>query len=694
MKKCVVIALIAAFAASCAWAQVQPAKRHKSKKKLFLEDTVQNKISYGIFANIGANVHSSNFGNLPGCPNCSPSFSGGSSLGFSAGFVLSAPMELFVKNDYSKNISFSLFAGYNQNNADFSTTEKTNVILDGTSVEGAFEHTLKTKLSYIFIAPTVSYNFWDKFFANFGLGIGLNTRARFYQIERIIAPADRAVFADVGRNYRNELQADIPDASKLEFTLRTGISYELPLNRKEWLTLVPEALYTFALTPVAAGSNWHVHNFRIGASLRYKQPPPPPPPPVPPMAPTEPEVLFEEHNNSEIVASLRVVQLDSLDNETNQFNIKIEDVLTHNLRPLLTYIFFDENSSEIPARYVQYRPGESHRFEASMLKNKEMLETYYQVLNIIGARLRNNPSEITLVGTNCGTGDEEGNKTLSRARAQSVKDYLVRAWHVPDDNIRIVARNLPDQPSNGDEPGGDAENRRVEIITEDYSISEPVQSDDTLRRISTSKIRFYPAATSKFGIDYWRISATQSGELLKAFEGRGMLPDHLDWTIRENDPSSPKKGGEIFYSLFVRDSLEQTAQTKKNRLPVEQLTISKKRKTGMADKEFETYNLILFDFGKSKLENEHKRVVDFVRSRVTEGSTVTISGYTDAIGEEAVNKKISTARANAVAQRLKLRDAKVEGVGEDRLIYDNTLPEGRFYCRTVQIEIETPVVER
>jgi outer membrane protein OmpA-like peptidoglycan-associated protein len=126
---------------------------------------------------------------------------------------------------------------------------------------------------------------------------------------------------------------------------------------------------------------------------------------------------------------------------------------------------------------------------------------------------------------------------------------------------------------------------------------------------------------------------------------------------------------------------------------VEQLTITKKRKSGIADKEFELYSLILFDFGKSKLENEHKRVVDFVRRRITDGSTVTITGYTDALGEEAVNRRISTARANAVAQRLKLDNAKVEGKGEEKLIYDNSLPEGRFYCRTVQIEIVTPVKE-
>ncbi|MFW5702255.1 MAG: OmpA family protein, partial [Bacteroidota bacterium] len=68
-----------------------------------------------------------------------------------------------------------------------------------------------------------------------------------------------------------------------------------------------------------------------------------------------------------------------------------------------------------------------------------------------------------------------------------------------------------------------------------------------------------------------------------------------------------------------------------------------------------------------------------------------IYGYTDRIGEEDVNKRISERRAQAVARRLRIPDAKVEGLGESDLLFDNELPEGRFYCRTVRIIIETSV---
>jgi len=44
----------------------------------------------------------------------------------------------------------------------------------------------------------------------------------------------------------------------------------------------------------------------------------------------------------------------------------------------------------------------------------------------------------------------------------------------------------------------------------------------------------------------------------------------------------------------------------------------------------------------------------FVKSRVTDESKVSVFGFTDNIGEEDVNKKISEKRAKAVLKRLNI----------------------------------------
>ncbi len=364
------------------------------------------------------------------------------------------------------------------------------------------------------------------------------------------------------------------------------------------------------------------------------------------------------------------------------------------MRPLLTYIFFNENSATIPSRYVLLSPSEKDKFSLKSLQNLEALPTYYQVLNIIGKRLSDNSdAKIRIVGTNSNTGDEKGNKELSLARANAVKNYLQQVWNIPEKQLKVEARNLPSEPSNNDEPGGPDENRRVEIISNDWSITEPVFTVDTIRKITNTTLRFYPNAKAETGIKLWRLTATQKNKTLKEFNGTNAMPVMLDWKIQENDPSAPKTGGDIQYSLTVTDNIGQQITTNAQKLTVEQLTIDKKRLNRISDKEFEFYSLILFDFGKSTLGSEHKKVIDFVHNRVTEASNVIITGYTDMIGEDEVNRRISEARAKSVAKRLNIQKAEVRGAGESELLYDNGLPEGRFYCRTVRITIETPIQE-
>ena len=79
-----------------------------------------------------------------------------------------------------------------------------------------------------------------------------------------------------------------------------------------------------------------------------------------------------------------------------------------------------------------------------------------------------------------------------------------------------------------------------------------------------------------------------------------------------------------------------------------------------------------------------------MRGRITPGSQVRIVGYTDMVGSEEYNQRLSQQRAAAVAQELRVPNAAVVGNGERLPLYDNRMPEGRFYNRTVEIIVEAP----
>jgi len=361
------------------------------------------------------------------------------------------------------------------------------------------------------------------------------------------------------------------------------------------------------------------------------------------------------------------------------------------MRPLLNYVFFEQNSSTIPDRYIKIKYSDTKNFGIKSLQNLGALETYYQVLNIIGLRLRNNPdAKIEIVGCNSNTDDEKGNTDLSRDRAVAVRDYLRDVWEIDGTRMPIKARNLPDKPSKSDDSVSLEENRRVEILTNDFRINEPVTTTDTMRVVDDYNLRFLNTWKSDIEIDNWQLVAEYDNKTIFEKNGMGAPDSTIAWKLSQNG-NRPKSAGSIFYFLKVQDKLGQTAISSKNRLPVEQLTIDRKRLESISDKEFEYYSLILFDFGKSELRKEHKSVADLIKNRIMADSKIYIKGYTDSIGEEETNKKLSDKRASSVAKRLKIPSENVQGIGESSLLYPNDTPEGRFYCRTVQIIIETPV---
>lgn len=650
-----------------------------------LNEVYSIKPKYGVFAGLGYNLHFSNFKQLPNVPCCSPRFTFGSSFGWELG-VLS---DYFIYNDWF----FSARLSFVQNNGFFSKQEPTIVIVDGISQEGIFEHKLDTWFTFLNLElksnHTIDYFLW--YFV--GLGISFPLKSTFHQKEVIVKPEDRGTFNN-GLRVRNEFSGKISDVRPLVPYLTLGISGELPAHKRGLFFLYPEFNLRYYFFSPIRGVNWNSLLLRLGLALKFREPIPPPPPPPPPKEPP----LFELPKPIEpprITVALKYRVYDSSGFEQRNVPIKVEDFVSYNMKPLLNYIFFEHNSDVIPGRYVRLSKEQAKNFSLSSLSSLDVLQTYYFVLNIIGKKLKQVPnSKVTLVGTNSGKGEEKNNLDLSLRRANAVKDYLVNVWEIEPERIDIQARNLPKEPSNPDDPQGDEENRRVEIITDDLKILEPVFSVDTLRKIEKMRVTFYPKYQAGVDIHKWAILILQNGEKVKSFEGIGTPPDSLVWELDDNAFEKVVFGGILDIEFYAIDKLDQVGTAKAEPLRINKITVDKKRMEGVVDREYEFYSLILFDFGKSKLEREHKNVLEFITTRITPESQVTIEGFTDNIGDEKVNKKISEKRAVEVAKWLGLKSAKTVGVGESYLLYDNSLPEGRFYCRTVKITIETPILKK
>ena len=121
--------------------------------------------------------------------------------------------------------------------------------------------------------------------------------------------------------------------------------------------------------------------------------------------------------------------------------------------PLRNYVFFDENSTEIPNRYVTLTKDQAAKFKEEQLQEVQpksmtgrslrQMNVYYNILNIYGDRMKRSPgTTISLTGSSPGQGPEYG-----KARAETIKLYLVDIFGIDGLRITTEGRDRPRIPS-------------------------------------------------------------------------------------------------------------------------------------------------------------------------------------------------------------------------------------------------------
>jgi outer membrane protein OmpA-like peptidoglycan-associated protein len=638
---------------------------------------------YGAFIGYNLVRHTSSFDSLPGIPNCCQGYeNGGSGNGFSFG--------VFYEMPFSKALALSLRLRYDYYGSTLKSLQETEVIIDTTPTAATFEHVLKTTLGSLDFEPAISLRLFSRFKLQAGVSAGYVMTKNFQQHEDLISPEVGSF--ENGKRTRNEQSGPIPEAQSFALKATGRLIFQMPLNSLGTWNAFPEASYTYNITPIIKNYDWASTTLRFGVGVGYsplpdrKIPPPPQPPPAPPPPPPPPP----EEKKPILAANLQVTGIDKDGNE-KPIKFVIEEFISKQLRPLLNYVFFTEGSKDLRPEYTVLTEDETKKFFVDKLYNYETLQLYYQLLNIIGKRLIDHPkSKITLVGCNSDLRVEANNTQLSRQRAETVREYFKTVWHIAENRMNIQVRNLPEKASTETTEDGIMENQRVEIQCEDWEILKPVLTIDTMRVPRPPIVRFKPFIKAEAGVANWKVSAQDQSHELKAFAGTTMPDPKIDYRL-DKEKQRVLAGIRTFkYQLKADDQVGQHVETPLDSLPVERLTLAKKKELHIADTVFSTYNLILFDFAKSNLTPSNQRIADYIKENVLSTDLVTIRGYADRIGSIEYNKNLSYGRALSTSVAVGRPDATVEGIGNTELLYDNDVPEGRFYCRTVTVFVASP----
>lgn len=370
--------------------------------------------------------------------------------------------------------------------------------------------------------------------------------------------------------------------------------------------------------------------------------------------------------------------------------------------PLLNYVFFDQGSNAIPDRYIKLSKTEADNFKEVQLQTAQTITTngrssrqlnvYYNILNIIGDRMRSNPGSLVDLSGASENGPEEG-----KIFAEDIKQYLVSTFSIDESRINTQGRTKPLIPS--EQPGGTKElvllrqgDRRVDITSSSPELAlevggkmmKPVVIESSIEDPLDSHLIFNVDGASDL-LKSYTIDVTDNQGKIQRFG-----PYYRDQeSVSGNTVLAGNKEGD--YTVIMNGITKKGASVKK------QSTVRLVRQDGTIDKGYR-YS-ILFNFNKTEtIASYEKFLTDEVSPLITDGSNVIIHGHTDIIGSEDYNHTLSHDRALDTQKVLDraLRNAgkknvtfETYGFGEelDKAPFGNNTPEERFYNRTVIIDI-------
>lgn len=461
----------------------------------------------------------------------------------------------------------------------------------------------------------------------------------------------------------------------------------LPLSAN--VELCPEVGFRYGINSVSKQEKWKQSFVTAGIQLRYRfreEDVPQPPPPEPPARTPEPEpivVVAPEPPPPVVITSISTTPLE------------IRETVVTQTFPLLPYLFFDSTQSRLRSRYMH--TSEPRTFRENDLP-KQTLEIYYNLLDVVGRRMTDKP-DATLVVTGTTDGREltsaADRRILAEERADGVIRYLSNRWSLDASRFVMRIAEAPSFPTNDNYLEGLQENRRVEISSTDVSILGPI--------IHTRFKEFVPVQTTHvFSVQTqnpeqsltWDLNVTRAGQLVGQKSAQGTPPKEVVFNL---DQEMTSRLGPVVGTVDTLDAQMRIGQSAggyvaaSTRFPV--------RKT-VSNFEVSRLSLIVFDFDQSEITEANQAMMKrVIAASASSNSTATIKGSTDRLGEFAHNMELSTARAHSVEQYIRMaapavRIESVLGVGPSELPYDNALPEGRFYCRTVSLTITTPLREQ
>ncbi|HTB32953.1 MAG TPA: outer membrane beta-barrel protein, partial [Bacteroidia bacterium] len=314
-------------------------------------------------------------------------------------------------------------------------------IFDNSDAPAGVSQSLRTNFDFVAFEPSLRI---APFANNFYLFVG----------PRVLYTTTKSF--DFSESNEQEDMSKFNNVNDLKLSAQVGAGYDIPLSSPGSLTQVnisPFVAFVPYFGDLTRNDEVTLTTFRAGIAIKIGCP----------KEPQYPQASMSPIQERDVQFSVQPPEFVPAQNTVNE-----------NL-PITNAVFFDAGNTEIPNRYTLLTKDQATGFTESQLRDcqktagtrsERQLRVYYNILNIIGDRMRKYPgSTIKLIGSSAGKGEEIG-----KENAASVKNYLVNNFGIDAGRIEIEGRNMPIIPSEKYNTGNDidltrAEDNRVDIVS-------------------------------------------------------------------------------------------------------------------------------------------------------------------------------------------------------------------------------------
>lgn len=541
-------------------------------------------------------MHNAAFRKMSGVPTCCPN-----NYDERTGSLFGLSFAGFYEYVYSEKTSFGFRVAIEDLSGDFQRKELIYYSDDGIATPAEALYEFNADLSAINFSPYLNYYPMENVYVSAGLNIGMFSSAAFSQKE--ILPAGIGFTYKVNgesKSCRNEfVDEEIPDLNSFQYGGRISAGYEIPFSRMNEFTIAPEISYNFNFGDVAdlpEGQSWSVGSFGGGIAFRWS----------PKGRVSNKDKYFynlfqddsakyhelyfelrEEKDEMEKRLDLRQTEYvivgnaiktleeqidfwdkrfevripkitgvrvaDGEEEEINDEKIVISKYEQKRLIPLLPYIFFDVGERKLPERYVQLDSKYRNDFDVRKLKYQNDLQFYYNILNVVGKRMSQNPGlTITLTAYPFAGDSTEAEKNAEK-RLRSINKYMQRTWKMQSSRVttQIASEPLPQALR-----GNASDYPVVEIKSNSPEALAPVVIEvEDYNEMKYSAINAYPVIKTGKKILNWsfRYDDNYGADSIASGDGGTLPPEKFHYDFNENPMLVPQYQTSLVFYLHARN---------------------------------------------------------------------------------------------------------------------------------------------